>query len=99
MVSDHKFYKWDGDTLILNVLATPSSKRDLVGKIKANQLKISIKAAPDKGKATDYLIKFLAKQFGVKRSAIHLVYGKTNINKQFRIYAPMKLIEGIEPSR
>jgi len=97
MTSEENFYKWDEDTLILNVLGTPSSKRDVIGKIRANQLKISVKAAPDKGKATDYMVKFLAKTFGVKRSAIQLVYGKTNINKQFRIKAPGKLIEGIEP--
>lgn len=99
MKNEDSFYRWEDDILILNVLGTPSSKRDVIGKIKANQLKISVKAAPDNGKATTYMIKFLAKTFGVKRSAIELVYGRTNINKQFKIKAPTKLIEGIEPNR
>ncbi len=96
MSSNQNFYKWDGDILTLNILGTPSAKRDTIGKIKANQLKISIKAAPDNGKATNYMIKFLAKIFDVKRSDIELVYGKTNINKQFKIKSPKKLIESIK---
>ena len=26
------FYAWDGDILVLNVLGTPSAKRDIIGK-------------------------------------------------------------------
>ncbi len=91
-----KFYKWDSDILILNVLGTANAKQDRIGKIKANQLKISVKVAPDNGKATNYMIKFLAKTFGVRRSSIELVYGRTNINKQFKIKSPTKLIEYIK---
>lgn len=31
------FYAWDGDILVLNVLGTPSAKRDIIGKPKGNQ--------------------------------------------------------------
>ncbi len=85
------FCHWDGDVLVLNILGTPSAKRDVIGKPRGNQLKISVTAAPENGKATDYMVAFLSKQFGVKQKAIEVVYGQTNINKQLRIHAPKKL--------
>lgn len=90
------FCHWDGDVLVLNILGTPSAKRDAIGKPRGNQLKISVTAAPENGKATDYMVAFLSKQFGVKKKAIEVVYGQTNINKQLRIHAPKKLPSVIE---
>ncbi len=84
----HCFYEWEGDVLVLNILGTPAAKRDVVGKPKGNQLKISVKAQPQKGKATDYMVAFLANEFGVSASAIEVVYGRESIHKQLRIKAP-----------
>ena len=83
-----KFCWYEGDILVLNVLGTPSAKRDLILKPKANQLKISVTAAPDDGKATDYMVKFLSREFGVSKSDIEVVFGRTSINKQLRIKDP-----------
>ncbi len=82
------FYAWDGDVLVLNILGTPSAKRDCIGKPRGNQLKISVTAAPVGGKATDYMVKFLSKEFGVSKKDIEVVFGRMNINKQLRITAP-----------
>lgn len=87
----HTFYQWEGDILVLNILGTPSAKRDAIGKVKAHQLKVSVTAAPVAGKATDHMVKFLAKEFGVSASDFEVVYGRMNINKQLRIKAPKKL--------
>ena len=59
------FYAWDDDVLVLNILGTPSAKRDVIGKPKGKQLKISVTATPVAGKATDHMVRFLAKEFGV----------------------------------
>ncbi|MDD5052568.1 MAG: DUF167 family protein [Sulfuricurvum sp.] len=85
------FYQWEGDVLVLNVLGTPSAKRDVIGKPKGNQLKISVTEAPVRGKATDHMVAFLAKEFGISPSAIEVVYGRMNVNKQLRIRAPKSL--------
>jgi len=91
------FCYWEGEILVLNVLGTPAAKRDAIGKVKGNQLKISVTAAPKGGKATDHMVAFLAKTaFGVKTSAIEVVFGRTNINKQLRITAPKSLPVVIE---
>ncbi|MDQ1264020.1 MAG: uncharacterized protein QG559_1021 [Campylobacterota bacterium] len=88
---EHLFYEWQGDVLVLNILGTPSAKQDVILKPKGNQLKVSVKAQPEGGKATDYMVSFLAKEFGVSASAIEVVYGQENIHKQLRIKAPKKL--------
>ena len=82
------FYKWEYGTLRLNVLGTPGAKQTKIGKVKGNELKVSISCAAEKGRATDCMIKFLAKEFKVKTSGITLVFGQTSIHKQFLIKAP-----------
>lgn len=90
------FYQWEGDVLVLNILGTPSAKRDAIGKAKGNQLKVSVTAAPVSGKATDHMVRFLAKEFGISPSDIVVVYGRMNVNKQLRIKAPKELPPLIE---
>lgn len=85
------FFAWDGDVLVLNVLGTPGSKQDAIGKVKGNQLKISVTAAPRAGRATDHMLRFLAKEFDVASSDIEVVFGRMNVNKQLRIKAPKRL--------
>jgi hypothetical protein len=85
------FYYWEGDTLVLNVLGTPSAKQDKIGKPKGNQLKISVTAEPINGRATDHMVRFLAKQFDVNVKDIEVVFGQMNVNKQLRIKSPKKL--------
>jgi len=85
------FCAWEGDTLVLNVLGTPAAKQDAIGKPKGQQLKISVTATPVAGKATDHMVRFLAREFGVTPSDIEVVFGRYNVNKQLRIKAPAKL--------
>jgi uncharacterized protein len=90
-VEQGPFCHWEGTTLVLNVLGTPAAKRDAIGKPKGSQLKISVTAAPEDGKATDHMVKFLAREFGVSARHIEVVFGRTSIHKQLRIAAPTQL--------
>ncbi len=87
----NSFFAWDGNVLVLNVLGTPGAKKDAIGKVKGNQLKISVTEAPRAGRATDHMVRFLAKEFDVASSDIEVVFGRMNINKQLRIKAPKRL--------
>ena len=69
---------------------------DAIGKSKGNQLKISVTAAPIAGKATDHMVRFLAREFDVAISDIEVVFGRMNVNKQLRIKAPKRLPSAIE---
>lgn len=91
------FYEWDGDVLVLNILGTPSAKRDAIGKPKGNQLKVSVTAAPVAGKATDHMVRFLAKEWGISVKDIEVVYGRESIHKQLRFKNLSHLPAGIEP--
>jgi len=85
------FCTWEGETLVLNILGTPSAKKDAIGKAKGSQLKVSVTAAPVAGRATDHMVRFLAKEFGVAPSDIDVVFGRFNVNKQLRIKSPKSL--------
>ncbi|MBP9904823.1 MAG: DUF167 domain-containing protein [Rhodoferax sp.] len=85
------FFAWDGDVLVLNILGKPGASKDAIGKPKGTQLKVSVTAAPEHGKATDHMVRFLAPLFGVRVSDITVVFGQENVNKQLRIKAPGKL--------
>ncbi|MDR0792525.1 MAG: DUF167 domain-containing protein [Chitinophagaceae bacterium] len=87
-MNEDLFYKWQDDCLILNVLGTPAAKLDAIGKIKGNQLKVSVTAEPKGGKATLQMIKFLAKKFGVSKKDIEVIFGMESVNKQFKIKNP-----------
>ena len=87
----NSFYAWEDDVLILNVLGTPNAKRDAIGKPFGNQLKISVREEPQGGRATDYMVRFLAKEFDVAVKDIEVVKGRFNVNKQLRIKNPQKL--------
>ena len=80
------------------MLGTPSAKRDKILKPRGNQLKISVTASPEGGKATDYMVKFLSKEFAVKKSDITVVFGQTSIHKQLRIFSPKKIPAVIKES-
>ncbi|QPK64165.1 DUF167 domain-containing protein [Methylomonas sp. LL1] len=85
------FCGWEGEVLVLNILGTPSAKQDAIGKPKGHQLKVSVTAAPVGGKATDHMVRFLAKEFGVAAGDIEVVFGRFNVNKQLRIKSPKQL--------
>ncbi len=90
-VTGDSFFVWEGDMLVVNILGKPSARRDLIGKPKGTQLKVSVTAAPLAGKATDHMVRFLASLFGVAVADIEVVFGRENVNKQLRIRAPKKL--------
>jgi uncharacterized protein (TIGR00251 family) len=90
-VTGDAFFCWEGDILIVNILGKPSAKSDVIGEPQGNQLRVSVKAKPENGKATDYMVRFLAPQFGVRVADIEVVFGQENVNKQLRIKAPTQL--------
>ena len=87
------FYRWQDNTLTLSCLIQPKSSRDEIVGLHADSVKIRITAPPVDGKANAHLIKFLAKAFGVSRSAVSIASGETGRKKVVRIEDPDKLPE------
>jgi hypothetical protein len=85
------FCHWEGNILVLNILGRPRAKRNAIGKVIGKRLEIHVAENPVRGKATAHLVQFLAEEFQVPKSAITVVYGVYNVNKQVRITAPKQL--------
>lgn len=62
----------------LTVKITPNAKRNFVEGFKEGVLKIQIKAPPEKGKANDVLISFLADFFHINKNEIRIKSGHTS---------------------
>jgi uncharacterized protein (TIGR00251 family) len=70
----------------LRVKVVPkSSRNEIVGPMADGTLKVKIAAAPEKGKANAELCAFLAKHYGVPKSAVTIVSGETSTLKRVRI--------------
>ena len=68
--------------VVFSAKIVPGSSRTCVCGLLDGMLKIKISAQPEKGKANQRLLEFLAKQLGVKKSTISIISGQTNPIKQ-----------------
>lgn len=91
------FYHWEENILVLNILGRPRAKKTKIGKVIGKQLEIHVAEYPARGKATAHMVNFLTEEFQVPRSAITVVFGVYNVNKQLRITAPKRLPAVIPP--
>lgn len=94
---EESFFRWDGDTLVVNILGKPGASKDAVGRPKGPQLKVSVRAQPRNGRATDHMVGFLAPLFGVRERDIEVVFGRESVHKQLRIRNPHKWPEIFGP--
>ena len=85
------FYHWEDDTLVLNILGRPNAQRDAIGKVIGHQLEVYATAVPRLGGATAHMMRYLAGVFDVPPSAIQVVFGEKNVNKQIRVKSPKRL--------
>lgn len=89
------WYRWEGDTLILNVQVQPRASKDEIVGPHGDFLKVRTTAPPTEGQANARLIAFLAKTFKVPKSQVVLDAGGSARQKRFRIQSPRQLPSGI----
>jgi uncharacterized protein (TIGR00251 family) len=73
----------EGVILLVKVIPKASCT-EIVG-WENEELKIRVMAVPEKGKANDYLLAFLAKKLKVAKSNLTLLYGETSRHKKVLI--------------
>jgi len=71
--------------VIFTAKVVPGSSRTVVAGVLEDMVKVRVAAAPEKGKANQCLVTFLADQLGVKKNDIEIVSGKTRPVKQVRV--------------
>ena len=74
-----------GNTITFSVKVVPRSSRTAVSGVLGGMLKIKLAAAPEKGKANDALVEFLADTLGIKRNMIKITSGHTSPVKTIEI--------------
>ncbi len=73
------------DGIVVSVKVQPNASKDMVVGEHADQLKIAVTVAPEKGKANKAVIKVLSKSLGVKSSDIEILSGETSRDKKVLI--------------
>ena len=74
----------DGGVVFSAKIVPGSSRTSIVGLLDG-MLKVKVSAPPEKGKANQCLIKFLAKQLGVKKNAVSIISGQTSTLKSVQV--------------
>jgi hypothetical protein len=87
--------RWQDRDLILQAQIQPRASRDEFADIVGDRLKIRITASPVDGRANAHLIAFLAKQFGVAKSAVTLLQGERGKTKVIQVRSPKKIPSGL----
>jgi uncharacterized protein len=83
-MSELKIQKVEGG-VVFSVKVVPASSRTAISGLLDGTVKIKVSAPPEKGKANKCLIDFLAKQLGVKKSAVSIIAGQNNPIKKIRV--------------
>jgi hypothetical protein len=74
-----------GSTTLIQIKVTPKASRHQIVGWENEVLKIRLHAIPDKGKANDALIAFLAEELHIAKSSISLISGQTSRLKRVKI--------------
>jgi uncharacterized protein (TIGR00251 family) len=72
--------------MFIKVKVRPKSRESrIVDVMEDGTLKVRVKAAPEKGKANKEVVAILAAKYGVKKSEIEIISGKTDPVKLIKI--------------
>lgn len=67
------------------VHVVPRSRREEIVGLYGDALKIRLSSPPEKGKANDALLKFLAERLGIPSSSVEILSGHTSRQKRVRV--------------
>ena len=69
--------------VVLPVRAHPGARRDEIRGVHDGALRVSVTAAPEKGKANKAIVALLARELKLRKSQIELLTGDTSSQKRF----------------
>ena len=74
-----------GDGVVFTAKVVPGSSRTAVAGVLGGMVKIKVAAPPEKGKANQALVAFLADCLGVKKNDVTILSGQSNPVKQVQV--------------
>jgi len=87
----------DGNDVLLSVRVQPRASRNEVLGVRDGYLRVRTTAAPAGGAANRALVRLLATYLDVAPTRIRVERGKTQRNKQLRIFGPVSLPAAVAP--
>ncbi|MDH3309132.1 MAG: DUF167 family protein [Gammaproteobacteria bacterium] len=90
------WFRRDGPDLVLQVQVQARAASDAIAGVLGDRLKVRLTAPAVEGRANEHLMTYLARVFGIPRSHVVLVRGKTAKHKQVRLRSPRKLPENLD---
>ncbi len=84
-MSEEAAIRREGEAWLLNVKARPGARVDRIRGVSGGLLLLDVAAAPEDGRATEHMLRFLAQIFGVARRDVELVSGAHARWKRVRI--------------
>ncbi len=85
------------EEVFLDLRVSPKASRNAITGWHDERLKISVTAAPDRGKANQAVERLLAKQLNLPRGAVSVVQGQTQRNKRVRLLADGAILTRLPP--
>jgi hypothetical protein len=74
-----------GNAVVFSVKVVPRSSRTAIAGVLGGMLKVKLSAAPEKGKANQALVEFLADTLGIKKNTVKITSGLTSPVKTIEI--------------
>lgn len=93
------WYRWNGDTLTIDLYVQPRASKDHVAGLHGAALKVCLTAPPVDGKANAHLIRYVARLFRVKTAQVRLLRGETSRRKTVAIVSPGITPQSLVPGR
>ena len=69
--------------ILLRVRAKPGARADRIAGVRGDSLLVEVRAAPERGRANEAVIRVLAEAFGLRASSIELKTGAVSQRKLF----------------
>ncbi len=85
------WYRWQDDTLFLQLHVQTRARCNEFKKLLNNRLCLHIKAPPVDGRANQYLLSLIAREFKVNKSRTELIKGSHHRDKCVAIHSPTRL--------
>jgi uncharacterized protein len=74
-----------GDALLLRLRVKPGARADAILGVYGDALKLSVKEAPERGKANEAVRRLLADRLGLPLAAVSITSGETSQEKTARV--------------
>ena len=87
----YHWYHWQDDTLVLQFNLTTRAQRNEFKKLLDNRLCLYINAPPVEGKANQYLLGLIAKEFKLNKSRTEIIAGSQSRDKCVAIQSPKQI--------